>query len=312
MAPCAGWPAVKVSLFANQSGGVRGRLPAHGSPSSRRPWLHHRVQPTRSPFRRHLPPGTPHSWSPAPRGLGRGWARVWGPGEPGVRGQALTGPLKERKSLSRTSSQSGGCRATRLRKRFRALLRSSMNSLSAAGRRLATSQRAQAPAAAGTECPSQGPGCALQLEVTGTTPATQSPSLHAPRTHAHGQQRLGSAPAPAVLRSFKPDHSGTSHVTWKLPPWEDAHVLQEKLACCECPQHSAPATAWAGECPLSPALRTCALSTPRILTEKGTTRSAPQWPARHKPCLHARHGRLPSQPGHRRPGRAGKSGKPRG
>jgi hypothetical protein len=43
----------------------------------------------------------------------------------------LTEPLKDRKSLRRTSSEKGGCRATRLMKRFRALLRPSMNSLSA-------------------------------------------------------------------------------------------------------------------------------------------------------------------------------------
>lgn len=46
---------------------------------------------------------------------------------------ALTDPLKERKSFRRTSSENGGCRATRLMNRFNALLRVSMNSRSAAG-----------------------------------------------------------------------------------------------------------------------------------------------------------------------------------
>lgn len=48
--------------------------------------------------------------------------------------QILTEPLNDRKSFKSTSSEKGGCRATRFMKRFRALLLDSMNSRSAAGR----------------------------------------------------------------------------------------------------------------------------------------------------------------------------------
>lgn len=48
--------------------------------------------------------------------------------------QILTEPLNDRKSFKSTSSEKGGCRATRFIKRFRALLLDSMNSRSATGR----------------------------------------------------------------------------------------------------------------------------------------------------------------------------------
>ena len=60
-------------------------------------------------------------------------AQSWGLG-PTLGSEVLTGPLKDRNSLRTTSSEKGGCRATRLMKRFSALLRASMNSLSAEDR----------------------------------------------------------------------------------------------------------------------------------------------------------------------------------
>lgn len=57
--------------------------------------------------------------------------------------RTLTEPLKERKILRSTSSEKGGCRATRLMKRFRALRRPSMNSLSAGGEYRVTMESAE-------------------------------------------------------------------------------------------------------------------------------------------------------------------------
>lgn len=66
----------------------------------------------------------------------------------------LTGPLKDRNNLRTTSSEKGGCRATRLMKRFRALLRASMNSLSAGERtRVTKHSPVLAPPVGGTLCP---------------------------------------------------------------------------------------------------------------------------------------------------------------
>ena len=59
--------------------------------------------------------------------------------------RVLTGPLKDRNSLRIVSSEKGGCRATKLMKRFSARLRASMNSLSAGGRTLVTVGPGTAP-----------------------------------------------------------------------------------------------------------------------------------------------------------------------
>lgn len=67
----------------------------------------------------------------------------------------LTEPLKERKSLRSTSSEKGGCRATRLMKRFKALRRPSMNSLSAGEEYRVTTELVERPLTASFRAPHQ-------------------------------------------------------------------------------------------------------------------------------------------------------------
>lgn len=83
----------------------------------------------------------------------------------------LTEPLKERKILRSTSSEKGGCRATRLMKRFRALRRPSMNSLSAGGEYRVTMESAEPCSESASEAKNRG---------------QQSPTSKAPSTHRCG------------------------------------------------------------------------------------------------------------------------------
>lgn len=83
----------------------------------------------------------------------------------------LTEPLKERKSLRSTSSEKGGCRATRLMKRFRALRRPSMNSLSAGGEYRVTTDLAEHSLRAGFQAPPQ------RLRTEGNRAPPPSPQI---------------------------------------------------------------------------------------------------------------------------------------
>lgn len=115
------------------------------------------------------PQGHSVTWGHALHLQAPAWPRAVGLPVPEV----LTGPLKDRNSLSTTSSEKGGCRATRLMKRFRALLRASMNSLSAEDRTVTRQPGA---------CPPHR-----------TVPGKE---LRAPRGGEHSQRR----PSPHALR----------------------------------------------------------------------------------------------------------------
>lgn len=95
--------------------------------------------------------------------------------------RVLTGPLKDRKSLRTPSSEKGGCRATRLIKRFSARLRASMNSLSAGGRTQVTA----------------GPGTGPQAGAQGPAPPAQTAPQPQPQTSGCGRRRAPPTPRPA-------------------------------------------------------------------------------------------------------------------
>lgn len=226
--------------------GVAGPLVEHGltllpgntrsHPASRR--VHRTTEPRSLPLSRAEDPCTRTCRSPRgsdrPRGLRQpsrpAWTQPLGPPTEGPpRRGALTGPLKDRNSWRTTSSEKGGCRATRLTKRFSALRRASMNSLSAGDRRRGHPRGRAGHAAPppppssprSAACPGHGRGGArgtrFSLAKRGL-PASQAPSegLWGPRVPGG---TASPSCGPGSLRGWPPGEDGQDlSTTGAAPP----------------------------------------------------------------------------------------------